>query len=303
VVFLGAFLIGCMFVIVGAAGGLFTAAFQITVIGTNGMVGINAANAVKPTNLFLTLCSPITGVWTYLKEGRLAWPVALFFVGGILLGAFWIGPSYSAKYLPMKAYKFYLGFFCLILFIKLWMESTQRSINKKKAIKAIVEKFNKEIKMAKEEGRVAQLGKVAIEGWSPTKIEFTFWGESFKANPIVLLVGGVLIGCIASAFGVGGGFMLVPFMTTIMGYPMYLAVPISLCGTFGTSVGGIARYIINGYQPDWIMAALIAAGAIIGGKVGPKIQKKLPEIFLKRVLALILFIVFLNYTNAIPFLR
>lgn len=304
VVLIGAFLIGCMFVIVGAAGGLFTAAFQITIVGTNGMVGVNAANAVKPTNLFLTLCSPITGVYSYLKEGRLAWPVALFFVGGILLGAFWIGPTYSAKYLPMKAYKFYLGFFCLALFIKLWSESTKRAIEKKKSIKAIVQKFNAELKRAKEEGRAAQLGKVALEkGWTLTRINFSFWGEAFTANPLLLFFGGVIIGCIASAFGVGGGFMLVPFMTTIMGYPMYLAVPISLCGTFGTSLGGIARYMLNGYQPDWIMAALIAIGAIAGGKVGPMIQKKLPEIFLKRALALILFIVFLNYTKAIPFLR
>ncbi len=304
VVLIGSFLIGLMFVIVGAAGGLFTAAFQITVIGTNGMVGVNAANAVKPTNLFLTLCSPITGVSTYFKEGRLAWPVALFFVGGILLGAFWIGPTYSAKYLPMKAYKFYLGFFCFILFIKLWHESTKRSINNKKSIKAIVQKFDAELKRAKEEGRTAEMGKVALEkGWTAAKINFSFWGEAFKANPIALFFGGILIGCIASAFGVGGGFMLVPFMTTIMGYPMYLAVPISLCGTFGTSVGGISRYVIGGYQPDWIMAALIAIGAIAGGKFGPKIQKKLPEIFLKRALALILFIVFLKYTNAIPFLR
>ena len=293
-----------MFVIVGAAGGLFTAAFQITVIGTNGMVGVNSANAVKPTNMFLTLCSPITGVYTYFKEGRLAWPVALFFVGGIVLGAFWIGPTYSAKYLPMKAYKFYLGFFCLILFMKLWYESLKSSIEKKKAIKAIVQKFNTEIKKAKEEGRAAALGKVALEtGWSLTRINFTFWGEQFKANPVVLVFGGIIIGCIASAFGVGGGFMLVPFMTTIMGYPMYLAVPISLCGAFGTSIGGISRYMISGYQPDWIMATLIAAGAIAGGKVGPMIQKKLPEIFLKRALALILLIVFLKYTQVIPFLR
>lgn len=304
VVFLGAFLIGTMFVIVGAAGGLFTAAFQITVLGTNGMVGVNAANAVKPTNMFLTLCSPITSVWTYFKEGRLAWPVALFFVSGILIGAFWIGPEYSAKYLPMKAYKFYLGFFCLILFIKLWLESTKKSIEKKKAIKAIVQKFDAELKKAKEEGRAAHMGKVVLDKqWSMTKISFSFWGEAFKANPLVLFFGGILIGCIASAFGVGGGFMLVPFMTTIMGYPMYLAVPISLCGTFANSIGGIAKYAINGYQPDWIMAALIAAGAILGGKVGPKIQKKLPEIFLKRALAIILFIVFLKYTGAIPFLR
>ncbi len=304
VVFIGAFLIGVMFVIVGAAGGLFTAAFQITIIGTNGIVGVNAANAVKPTNMFLTLCSPITSVWAYFKEGRLAWPVAIFFVSGILLGAFWIGPTYSAKYLPMKAYKFYLGFFCFILFIKLWMESTKKSLEKKKAVGAIVKKFDAELKKAKEEGRAAQIGKVILEkGWTLSRISFSFWGEAFKANPIVLFFGGILIGCIASAFGVGGGFMLVPFMTTIMGYPMYLAVPISLCGTFATSVGGIARYAINGYQPDWIMAVLIAAGAMLGGKVGPKIQKKLPEIFLKRALALILFIVFLKYTGAIPFLR
>jgi len=303
VVFVGSLLIGCMFVIVGAAGGLFTAAFQITVIGTNGMVGVNAANAVKPTNLFLTLCSPIAGVFTYFKEGRLAWPVAMFFVAGILIGAFWIGPTYSAKYLPMKAYKFYLGFVCLILFAKLWHESLASTIEKKKAIKAIVQKFNAEIKKAKEEGRAAELGKVEVKKMTATAIDFTFWGESFKANPIVLFVGGMLIGCLASAFGVGGGFMLVPFMTTIMGYPMYLAVPISLCGTFGTSVGGIARYILNGYQPDWIMAALIAAGAMIGGKIGPKIQKKLPEIFLKRALALILLIVFMKYTKLLPFLR
>ncbi len=304
VVFIGAIIIGCMFVIVGAAGGLFTAAFQITLIGTQGMVGVNAANAVKPTNLFLSLCSPITGVYSYFKEGRFAWPVALFFVAGILLGAFWIGPTYSAKYLPMKAYKFYLGFFCLLLFIKLWYESTQKSINKNKAVKAIVKKFDAEMAAAKREGRALEMGKVALEkGWSATSLRFSFWGEAFHANPIALFFGGIFIGCVASAFGVGGGFMLVPFMTTVMGYPMYLAVPISLCGTFGTSVGGISRYVLSGYSPDWIMAALIAFGAIIGGKIGPKIQKKLPEIFLKRALALILLIVFLKYTNAIPFLR
>jgi uncharacterized membrane protein YfcA len=58
-----------------------------------------------------------------------------------------------------------------------------------------------------------------------------------------------------------------------------------------------------GYQPDWIMAVCIAAGAMLGGIVGPKIQKKLPEIFLKRMLALALIIVFMNYTQLLWFLR
>ena len=121
--------------------------------------------------------------------------------------------------------------------------------------------------------------------------------------PKKMLVGGLIMGIIASSFGVGGGFMCMPFMTTMVGYPMYLAVPIALAGTFSTSIGAVTKYVMLGYQPDWIMAALIASGAIIGGKVGPIIQKKLPEIFLKRALALILLIVFLKYTNILPFLR
>ena len=65
----------------------------------------------------------------------------------------------------------------------------------------------------------------------------------------------------------------------------YLAVPSAIYGAFGTSVGGIAKYVSMGYQPDWIMAALISGGAMCGGMLGPEIQKKLPDIFLKRMLA------------------
>jgi uncharacterized membrane protein YfcA len=97
--------------------------------------------------------------------------------------------------------------------------------------------------------------------------------------------------------------MFMPFMTTFMGYPMYLAVPIAISGAFATSFGGIAKYILMGYQPDWVMAACIAGGAMGGGMIGPRIQKKLPEIFLKRMLALALIIVFMKYTKLLPFFR
>ncbi|PLX50072.1 MAG: hypothetical protein C0613_05335 [Desulfobulbaceae bacterium] len=303
IVFGGAFIIGVLFVIMGAAGGLFTAAFQITVIGTKGPIGINAGNTIKPTNLFLTLCSPITGLMTYFKEKRFAWPVAIFFAIGIVLGAFFIGPPLSAKYLNLAAFKFYLGIICLIIGIKLFTESLPGSIEKKKAMKAIVQKFNAAVKEAKSSGKAMELGKVEFDKFNFMKFDMRFWGETFVARPLMMLIAGLLMGIIASSFGVGGGFMFMPFMTTMAGYPMYLAVPIALAGTFATSTGAIAKYAMMGYQPDWIMAACIAAGAMCGGMVGPKIQKKLPEIFLKRMLALALIIVFLKYTNAIPFLR
>ncbi len=303
VVLFGAFVIGVLFVIMGAAGGLFTAAYQITVIGTKGPIGINAANTIKPTNLFLTLVSPLTGLINYYKSKRFAWPVALFFAIGILIGAFFIGPTFSAKYLPLKAYKFYLGIICLLIGFKLFHESLPSTIEKKKALKAIVQKFNKAVEEAKKTGKAAELGKVEFDKFNIIKFDMRFWGETFVAKPLTMLIGGIIMGMIASSFGVGGGFMFMPFMTTFMGYPMYLAVPIALAGAFSTSLGGIAKYILMGYQPDWIMAACIAGGAIGGGMVGPRIQKKLPEIFLKRMLALALIIVFMKYTKLLPFMR
>ena len=303
IVILGSFIIGVLFVIMGAAGGLFTAAFQITILGTMGPLGVNAANTIKPTNLFLTLLSPVTGLSSYFREKRFAWPLGLSFAAGIVIGAFWLGPEYSAKYLPMKSYKFYLGIVCFIIGIKLFWESLPGSISKKKETKAIVERFNQAMKKAKADGTAMQIGSVEFEGFSLTRFDMKFWGETFVARPLLMLICGVIMGMIASSFGVGGGFMFMPFMTSLLGYPMYLAVPIALAGTFATSVGGIAKYTMMGYSPDWLMAGCIAVGAIGGGMVGPKIQKRLPEVFLKRLLALALIIVFLKYTGAIPFLR
>ncbi len=299
----GALVIGCLFVIMGAAGGLFTAAYQITVIGTKGPIGVNAANTIKPTNLFLTLISPLSGLINYYKEKRFAWPVAAFFAAGILIGAFFIGPTFSAKYLPLKAYKFYLGIVCCLIGIKLFTESLPSQIEKKKAMKAIIQKFNKAVEEAKKTGKATELGRVEFEKFNIVKFNIKFWGETFVAKPLHMFFGGVLMGVIASSFGVGGGFMFMPFMTTLMGYPMYLAVPIAISGAFATSLGGIAKYVLMGYQPDWVMAACIAGGAMGGGMIGPRIQKKLPEIFLKRMLALALIIVFMKYTKLLPFFR
>ncbi len=303
IVFGGAFIIGILFVIMGAAGGLFTAAFQITAIGTNGPIGINAGNTIKPTNLFLTLCSPISGLLSYLKEKRFAYPVAIPFAIGIVIGAFFIGPPLSAKYLNLAAFKFYLGIICLVIGIKLYIESLASSIEKKKAMKAIVDKFNAAVKEAKESGKALELGSIEFDKFNPIKFEMRFWGETFVAKPLLMLLGGVVMGIVASSFGVGGGFMFMPFMTTLVGYPMYLAVPIALAGAFSTSIGGIAKYVMMGYQPDWIMAALIAAGAMCGGVVGPKLQKKMPEILLKRLLAGALILTCLKYTGLIWFMR
>ena len=170
-------------------------------------------------------------------------------------------------------------------------------------MKAIVAKFNNAVKEAKESGKAMEMGSIEFDKFNPIQFDMRFWGETFVAKPLLMLIGGIVMGIIASSFGVGGGFMFMPFMTTMVGYPMYLAVPIALAGAFATSIGGIAKYVLMGYQPDWIMATLIAGGAMCGGVVGPKIQRMLPEILLKRLLAGALIITCLNYTGLLWFMR
>lgn len=102
---ISAILVGTYFSMIGAAGGMLMAAFQVLVINTMGPVGINAANVLKPSNMALTLFSPLGSFYRYAKvEKRVAWPVGISFGVGIFIGSIWLG-KYVSAYLPMKAYK------------------------------------------------------------------------------------------------------------------------------------------------------------------------------------------------------
>ena len=57
---------------------------------------------------------------------------------------------------------------------------------------------------------------------SLSQIVFTFYGVEFKFNPILPVIGGLIIASLASFLGIGGGFLLVPFMTAVVGLPMFI---------------------------------------------------------------------------------
>ena len=67
---------------------------------------------------------------------------------------------------------------------------------------------------------MAEMG-VKVQKFTPTVCEFTFFGVEFNFNPLIPVVGGFCIAALASFLGVGGGFLLVPFLTSVAGLPMY----------------------------------------------------------------------------------
>ena len=85
---IGAIAVGTYFSMIGAAGGMLMAAFQVLVVQTAGPVGVNAANVLKPSNMALTLFSPLGSFYRFaVVEKRVAWPVGISFGVGIFIGS------------------------------------------------------------------------------------------------------------------------------------------------------------------------------------------------------------------------
>ena len=294
-IIIGAILVGTYFSMIGAAGGMLMAAFQVIFVQTAGPVGINAVNVLRPSNMALTLFSPLGSFYRYaVVERRVAWPVGISFGVGIFLGSIWLG-KYVTQYLPLKTYKEWLAVLVVLMGIRTLFELSPKVMEKRKAIKAMVKKFNEEVAKAKAEGRSAEMGKIEPVKSGLTDYRFKFWGEEFTINPLLFGLLGLGIGVVSRAFGIGGGFLLVPAMTTLGGLPMYVAVPISLIGTCFSSIGAFLGYLMTGYLPDLWLAISIIIGGFVGGMLGSRCQKLLSERTLKIVLAITLFFLFFRF--------
>jgi uncharacterized protein len=291
----GAILVGTYFSMIGAAGGMLMAAFQVLIVQTAGPIGINAANVLKPSNMALTLFSPLGSFYRYaVKERRVAWPVGISFGVGIFIGSIWLG-KYVSAYLPMKAYKEWLAVLVVLMGIQTLREMMPKVMEKRKNIKAMVKKFNDAVAKAKTEGTSVEMGRIEPVKNGLTDYRFKFWGEEFTINPLLFAILGLAIGVVSRSFGIGGGFLLVPAMTTLGALPMYVAVPISLIGTCFSSVGAFIGYLMTGYLPDmWLMIAIIIGG-FAGGMLGSRAQKLFSEKTLKIVLAITLFFLFFRF--------
>ena len=88
--------------------------------------------------------------------------------------------------------------------------------------------------------------------------------ESF----LLLLAGGLLAGTMGSLLGLGGGLILVPFLTLVMGLPMHQAIATSIMAVIATSTAGAAmnvqRRIVN-VKLGMVLETTTVAGAIAGG--------------------------------------
>jgi uncharacterized membrane protein YfcA len=101
----------------------------------------------------------------------------------------------------------------------------------------------------------------------------------------LLLLVGVVIGMVSGVVGIGGGILFVPALIWLLGMDQHRAQGTSL-GALLAPVGILAfwEYYRKG-QADIRVAALLAAGFLVGGYVGAVGAQHIPELWLRRVFA------------------
>ncbi len=216
--------------------------------------------AVTPTNLIYNVVATPGGIGRYIQERKMAWPLAWAIVLGTLPGVF-LGAAIRIRYLPDPRYaKLFVGFVLLYLGARLLHDAI----------------------------RPRAAGR----------------SESSSLRPAAIVPPALMVGVIGGIYGVGGGAIIAPFAMTILGLPARVVAGAALFGTFVTSVAGVASFEILGrtalaagaaVQPDWALGLLLGAGGLMGSYLGARLQKHLPERWIRLFLGLLILGLALGY--------
>jgi hypothetical protein len=103
-----------------------------------------------------------------------------------------------------------------------------------------------------------------------------------------LFIAGFVIATLSSIFGVGGGFLIVPFLTDAIGLPVFLAAGISILVVFISSLTSVSNYLRMGVPVIIPILLVTIAGVVAGSVIGPKISQRLNEKMLKYILMVLL---------------
>jgi len=301
--------VGWIFSSVGAFGGIMAGVGHISVFGlsdyaatfkkTSPTLNKMLTDSIRTSNQYLVGLSALISSFTYYRMGRLVLPLGLCLaIGGLLAG--YVVPLLTVGKLDVSLY---VGFFGIIVFavaFVLFYETTPRGQESRKAARAAAKAFeDAHIKKIPE----YQVGKidtralgVRVTGWSPTKVSFTFYGAEFSFNPLWPILGGFVINGISAFIGVGGGFLYVPFLTSVAGLPMFIVAGTSaLAVLVGMIINIFNMMVVRAVPVDFLLIFTELIGIAIGSVLGPMTSKKIPEIWLKRLFIVLAIYVGIGY--------
>jgi uncharacterized membrane protein YfcA len=256
----------------GVSGAFLLLPFQVSALGF-------CTPAVSPTNLIFNIVAIPSGVYRYLREGRMNWPVAGVTILGTLPGL-WFGAMIRCDWLPdPKHFKLFVGAVLLYIGLRLLYDQTPWAKRKKAKILEFEAQVQSRLaQVLKESGVTAgqalpPAARVKTASWSLKQVSYSFLGELFTFNAPALFLLALVVGLIGGTYGIGGGAIIAPFLAAIFKLPMYTIAGAALLGTLVTSVAGVGIYYAMGIKPDLALGALFGIGGFIGMYIGARLQK------------------------------
>lgn len=96
-----------------------------------------------------------------------------------------------------------------------------------------------------------------------------------------VIIYGLLVGLVTGLVGAGGGFLIVPTLTLLVGLPMTIAAATSLLVITINSLAGLSGHLLN-TSVDWPIVLFFTAGTVAGSLVGVRLADRIPERALRR---------------------
>jgi hypothetical protein len=304
--FFWAIWVGWIFSTVGAFGGIMAGVGHITVFGlanygktfkqTSPILNKLIADSIRVSNQWLVGLSAAISSLNYYRAGRLVLPLGIALAIGAVGGSIGV-PILTAGKISLKSYIGYFGLCVFAVAGVLLYETLPAGMAKRKAATQAAKAFEKSAKEKKELGEAKDVG-VKITQFGLGKVVFTFYGVEFSFRPIIPVIGGLFIAAIASFIGVGGGFLFVPFLTSVAGLPMFIVAGTSALTVLVGMIVSIFTYmVIKGTVVYWPLIGAELLGIFVGSMIGPRTSKYIPEVWLKRLFILLAVYVGLRYSS------
>jgi uncharacterized protein len=284
----------------GVSGAFLLLPFQISFLNFT-------SPAVSATNFVYNIVAIPSGVYRYLKEDRMAWPLTWVVIAGTLPGVF-MGYYLRILYLPNpKAFKLFVGCVLLYVGLRLLYEISVPFRKRKGEMKTGEEECNlPNSKMPDGRKTLFSSGlpaeaSVKTIRFSWSRVVYEFWGERFSFSTPAMFFLAFLVGIIGGTYGIGGGAIIAPFCVAVFRLPVYTVAGAALFGTFLTSVAGVFFYSIIPSQaglatsPDWLLGFFFGAGGFFGMYLGARVQKFVSQKLIKLILGSIITFLALSY--------
>lgn len=271
----------------GVSGAFLLMPYQISILNI-------LTPAASATNHIYNLIAIPGALARFIQEKRMIWPLSMVIVVGTLPGVVF-GAFIRVNYLKrIDHFKYFVGIVLLYISFKLIHNLIRQFRLKKNKANDLTSKKQKP-------GDQTDFQLKAVR-FNRYHIQFTFQHREYHASILILISLSLVIGVIGGIYGIGGGSIMAPLLVSYFGLPVHIIAGAALFSTFITSITGVLSFQVLAFyfptqliSPNWSLGLSFGIGGMIGSYFGARLQKKVPEIWIKLILIFCILVPAIKY--------